>query len=277
MATCYTSDYAMNGYLNDIERYTLLTQDDEKRLAKEINEGKKGAVEAMVSANLRLVVKIARGYTSKDNSLIDLIQEGNIGLIRAAEKFDPNMGCKFSTYAAYWIKHYITRYIAKRSRIIRMPIRKGNLYNKILQASNQLAAELGREATVEEISALLDVSLDQVTDLMEAFQSVVSLEEPLNEDGFTLYDTLHDDGNNHPESMTLKDDLKRDLLDALDSLMENEQKIIRKRYGLESNKVHTLKELSEEFKISTETVRQIELRALAKMRKQNDGLRGYMD
>ena len=198
--------------------------------------------------------------------MIDLIQEGNLGLIRAAEKFDYKMGCRFSTYASYWIKHYITRFIAKRSRTIRVPIRKGDLFKKIKRAQESLVSDLGKDPSVREIADLLGIDENVVADIMEVFQPTVSLEHPLNDDEFNLYEVVSDEKYQSPDAGIYKRDLRCELEEAMNSLMENERKILRMRFGFDGDDPVTLKEVGAVFGISAETVRQIESRAMGKIR-----------
>lgn len=278
MKTYNTGDeLSLNNYFSSINRIALLTQEEESVLAKSKCEGNEKAKEKLINSNLRLVVKIAKNYTSIDSAIIDLIQEGNLGLIRAAEKFDYSMGCRFSTYASYWIKHYITRFIAKRSRTIRIPIRKGDLFKKIKKAREILISENGREPNSVEIAELLGISEREVNDIIEVFQPTVSLEYPLNDSDFSLLEVVEDETTKSPDFNLSKDELKKTLDEALNSLMDNEKKILRMRFGFDDDRSVTLKEVGNKFGISAETVRQIESRAMNKIKQKFAHLQDYLD
>jgi len=270
-------DISMTNYFSSINEVNLLTSEEEITLAKAKCEGDEKSKEKLINANLRLVVKIAKNYTSLEPSLIDLIQEGNLGLIRAAEKFDYTMGCRFSTYASYWIKHYITRFIAKRSRTIRVPIRKGDLFKKIKRAQDSLVNSLGKEPSHKEIADMLGIEEKSVSDIMEVFQPTISLEYPLNDDEFNLYEVVSDEKFQSPDMGIYKRDLKEELEHAMESLMDNEKQILKKRFGFEDEEPVTLKEVGNEFGISAETVRQIEARAMSKIKQKYSFLQDYID
>ncbi len=270
-------DLSINQYFNAINQVELLTPEEEIELAKKKCKGDEKAKEALINANLRLVVKIAKNYTNLESSLIDLIQEGNLGLIRAAEKFDYKMGCRFSTYASYWIKHYITRFIAKRSRTIRVPIRKGDLFKKIKRAQDELTNELGKEPTYKDIADMLGIDERSVSDILEVFQPTVSLEYPLNDEEFNLYEVVSDEKFLSPDTSISRRDLKKELEIAMESLMENERLILTKRFGLDGNEPVTLKDVGNEFGISAETVRQIEARAMQKIKQRFAYLADYIE
>jgi RNA polymerase primary sigma factor len=269
-------EISINQYFHEINAVKLLTGEEEVELARAKGKGDLKAQEKLINANLRLVVKIAKNYTSLEPSLIDLVQEGNLGLIRAAEKFDYKMGCRFSTYASYWIKHYITRFIAKRSRTIRVPIRKGDLFKKIKKAQESLISDLGKEPSVREIAELLGIDENIVADIMEVFQPTVSLEHPLNDDEFNLYEVVSDEKYQSPDSAITRKDLRSELEAAMNSLMDNEKKILRLRFGFDNDRPVTLKEVGAEFGISAETVRQIESRAMTKIRRKFSHLGNYL-
>lgn len=270
-------DLSINQYFNAINQIELLTPEEEIELAKKKCKGDEKAKEALINANLRLVVKIAKNYTNLESSLIDLIQEGNLGLIRAAEKFDYKMGCRFSTYASYWIKHYITRFIAKRSRTIRVPIRKGDLFKKIKRVQDELTNELGKEPSYKDIADMLGIDERSVSDILEVFQPTVSLEYPLNDEEFNLYEVVSDEKFLSPDTSISRRDLKKELEIAMESLMENERLILTKRFGLDGNEPVTLKDVGNEFGISAETVRQIEARAMQKIKQRFAYLADYIE
>lgn len=270
-------DLSINQYFSAINQVELLTPEEEIELAKKKCKGDEKAKEALINANLRLVVKIAKNYTNLESSLIDLIQEGNLGLIRAAEKFDYKMGCRFSTYASYWIKHYITRFIAKRSRTIRVPIRKGDLFKKIKRAQDELTNELGKEPSYKDIADMLGIDERSVSDILEVFQPTVSLEYPLNDEEFNLYEVVSDEKFLSPDTSISRRDLKKELEIAMESLMENERLILTKRFGLDGNEPVTLKDVGNEFGISAETVRQIEARAMQKIKQRFAYLADYIE
>lgn len=269
-------EIGIHQYFHAINTVNLLSGEEELMLAKEKCRGNLLAKERLINANLRLVVKIAKNYTSLEPSLIDLIQEGNLGLIRAAEKFDYKMGCRFSTYASYWIKHYITRFIAKRSRTIRIPIRKGDLYKKIKKTQETLTSDLGKEPTCREIAEILCIEEGIVADIMEVFQPTVSLEHPLNDEDFNLYEVVSDEKYQSPDASVYKRDLRDELEEAMNSLLENEKMILRMRFGFDTDRPVTLKEVGAEFGISAETVRQIESRAMSKIRQKFAHLENYL-
>jgi len=277
MNNLYADEISMKNYYHEINEVKLLTQEEEIELARSKVNGNKDAQDQLVNANLRLVVKIARNYTSLEPSLIDLIQEGNMGLIRAAEKFDYQMGCRFSTYASYWIKHYITRFIAKKSRTIRVPIRKGDLFKKIKKARDTLMGSLGREPTNKEIAGMLSIDEKIVAEIQELFQPTVSLEYPLNNGEFSLLEVVGDNKGYDPDHGIYRRELKDELEDAMDTLMENERKILRMRFGFDDDRPITLKEIGNQFGVSAETVRQIESRAIDKIRKKYPHLQDYIE
>lgn len=271
-----SSQTELQNYFSSINKIALLSQEEESRLAKSKCQGDEKAKEKLINSNLRLVVKIAKNYTSLEPSIIDLVQEGNLGLIRAAEKFDPKMGCRFSTYASYWIKHYITRFIAKRSRTIRVPIRKGDLHKKINKARELLLSESGHEPTAVELAELLGVHEKDVRDIQEVFQPTVSLEHPLNDTDFSLLEVVEDAKALSPDYHVTRSELKEELESAMNSLLENEKKILRMRFGFDDDRPVTLKELGDEFGVSAETVRQIESRAMNKIKQKFSHLQDFL-
>lgn len=271
-----SSQTELQNYFSSINKIALLSQEEEASLAKSKCQGDEKAKEKLINSNLRLVVKIAKNYTSLEPSIIDLIQEGNLGLIRAAEKFDPKIGCRFSTYASYWIKHYITRFIAKRSRTIRVPIRKGDLHKKITKARELLLSENGHEPTVLDLAVLLGVHEKEVRDIQEVFQPTVSLDNPLNDTDFSLLEVVEDATTVSPDYHVTRSELKEELESAMNSLLENEKKILRMRFGFDDDRPVTLKELGDEFGVSAETVRQIESRAMNKIKQKFSHLQDFL-
>lgn len=272
-----SSQTELQNYFSSINKIALLSQEEEVRLAKSKCQGDEKAKEKLINSNLRLVVKIAKNYTSLEPSIIDLVQEGNLGLIRAAEKFDPKMGCRFSTYASYWIKHYITRFIAKRSRAIRVPIRKGDLHKKINKAREILMSESGHEPTAVELAELIGVHEKEVRDIQEVFQPTVSLEHPLGDADFSLLEVVEDATSISPDYDLTRSELKEELESAMNTLLENEKKILRMRFGFDDDRPVTLKELGDEFGVSAETVRQIESRAMNKIKQKFSHLQDFLD
>nr|MBP7902283.1 sigma-70 family RNA polymerase sigma factor [Spirochaetota bacterium] len=219
--------------------------------------------------------KIARGYSGTESSLIDLIQEGNIGLLRAAEKFDSNAGCKFSTYASFWIKHYISRFIAKKSRPIRLPIRKSDLLRKISFTKEYLMKTEGREPSNSEIAEYLNTDIETISDVLDSFQHIVSLDAELDND-FRVMDIVADKKNPAPEKKIINEELSLSIKAALDSLLGNEKSILMKRFGIDGNKSATLKEIGNEMNLSAETIRQIETRALSRIKEKHSYLKEYV-
>lgn len=277
MNMAIADDSCVGSYFASITRFSLLDAVDEERLATLKNAGDEKAREALIKGNLRLVIRIAKSYINFEPSLIDLIQEGNIGLIRAAEKFDPSMGCRFSTYASYWIKHYITRFIAKTGRPIRLPIRKSDLFKKMQLERDSFIAEFGTEPTVRDLSILLGVQDKDVVELLECCQSTVSLETPLASSDASLHDVIHDEKTLPPETVYARKELTSEIDRAMDSLVDNEKQILKMRYGFSDDGTSTLKEAGAKLGVSAETVRQIEMRAIDKIRRQYSYLQHYMD
>ena len=266
-------------YLAEIGRVRLLTHADEIRLAKGIARGCKRSKDRLVEANLRLVVSIAKKYRNRGVSFLDLIQEGNLGLIRAAEKFDYHKGYKFSTYATWWIRQAITRAIADKGRTIRIPVHMVEKVNKFHRTHRRMTQTLGREPVDEEIARELDVSVEEILRLQEISQRAISLETPVgDEDSSHLGDFLEDAGTVTPTEAVSEALLKSHLREALDELPERERQIIELRFGMKDDRPRTLEEVGREFDITRERVRQIQMKTLNLLREQRrtQNLRGYL-
>ncbi|MBI2952792.1 MAG: sigma-70 family RNA polymerase sigma factor [Chloroflexi bacterium] len=255
-------------YLKEIAATPLLTSAQEVALAKRIEQGDVEAVEQMIRSNLRLVVSVAKKYVGRGLGMLDLIQEGNIGLMRAIHKFDWRRGYKFSTYATWWIRQAITRAIADQSRTIRIPVHVNETINRFTKITQRLAQELGRAPTPEEIAKAMGTSPVKVRDIMRAVQRPLSLETPVGEEEETqLGDLIRDDGSRSPDEAT-DQLLRRDEVEAaLDDLTPREKKVIQLRFGLDNGKQRTLEEIGDVFGVSRERIRQIEAEALRKLRK----------
>ncbi len=266
-------------YLAEIGRVRLLTHADEIRLAKGIERGDKGCKDRLVEANLRLVVSIAKKYRNRGVSFLDLIQEGNLGLIRAAEKFDHTKGYKFSTYATWWIRQAITRAIADKGRTIRIPVHMVEKVNKFHRTQRRMTQALGREPTDDEIAHQLEVSVEEILRLQEISQRAISLETPVgDEDSSALGDFLEDAGTVTPTEAVSEALLKSHLREALDELPERERQIIELRFGMKDDRPRTLEEVGREFDITRERVRQIQMKTLNLLREQRrtQNLREYL-
>jgi RNA polymerase primary sigma factor len=266
-------------YLAEIGRVRLLTHADEIRLAKGIERGDKRCKDRLVEANLRLVVSIAKKYRNRGVSFLDLIQEGNLGLIRAAEKFDHTKGYKFSTYATWWIRQAITRAIADKGRTIRIPVHMVEKVNKFHRTQRRMTQALGREPTDEEIAHELNVSVEEILRLQEISQRAISLETPVGEeDSSALGDFLEDVGTVTPTEAVSEALLKSHLREALDELPERERQIIELRFGMKDDRPRTLEEVGREFDITRERVRQIQMKTLNLLREQRrtQNLREYL-
>ncbi|MGU3469973.1 RNA polymerase sigma factor RpoD [Paenibacillus sp. D51F] len=254
-------------YLKEIGRVPLLLADDEIELAKRIEKGDEEAKRRLAEANLRLVVSIAKRYVGRGMLFLDLIQEGNMGLIKAVEKFDHQKGFKFSTYATWWIRQAITRAIADQARTIRIPVHMVETINKLIRVSRQLLQELGREPTPEEIAAEMDLSTDKVREIMKIAQEPVSLETPIGEeDDSHLGDFIEDQEALAPADAAAYELLKEQLEDVLDTLTEREENVLRLRFGLDDGRTRTLEEVGKVFGVTRERIRQIEAKALRKLR-----------
>ncbi|WDL96349.1 RNA polymerase sigma factor RpoD [Alicyclobacillus sp. ALC3] len=254
-------------YLKEIGRVPLLSAADEIELAKRIEAGDEEAKRRLAEANLRLVVSIAKRYVGRGMLFLDLIQEGNLGLIKAVEKFDYRKGYKFSTYATWWIRQAITRAIADQARTIRIPVHMVETINKLIRISRQLLQELGREPTAEEIAAEMDMTPEKVREIQKIAQEPVSLETPIGEeDDSHLGDFIPDDEAPAPADAAAYELLKEQLEDVLDTLTEREENVLRLRFGLDDGRTRTLEEVGKVFGVTRERIRQIEAKALRKLR-----------
>ncbi len=254
-------------YLKEIGKVPLLSSDDEIELAKRMEVGDEEAKKRLAEANLRLVVSIAKRYVGRGMLFLDLIQEGNLGLIKAVEKFDFRKGFKFSTYATWWIRQAITRAIADQARTIRIPVHMVETINKLIRVSRQLLQELGRDPTPEEIAKEMGMSEDKVRDIMKISQEPVSLETPIGEEEDShLGDFIPDDDAPAPAESAAFTLLKEQLIDVLDTLTPREEKVLRLRFGLDDGRARTLEEVGREFNVTRERIRQIEAKALRKLR-----------
>lgn len=267
-------------YLKEIGRVDLLTGDEEKILAQAIIDGDPDAKNHLAEANLRLVVSIAKRYVGRGMSFLDLIQEGNLGLLKAVEKFDHTKGFKFSTYATWWIRQAITRAIADQARTIRIPVHMVETINKLVRTQRQLVQELGRDPEIEEIAAELDMTDEKVREIMRISQEPVSLEKPIGEEEDShLGDFIPDEDAPSPESQASFTLLKEQLNDVLADLTPREEKVLRLRFGLDDGRSRTLEEVGREFNVTRERIRQIEAKALRKMRhpSRSKKLKDYLD
>lgn len=266
------ADDSVRLYLREIGKIPLLTAEEELKLAHEVVAGSKGAKDKMAEANMRLVVSIAKRYVGRGLDLLDLIQEGNTGLLRAVEKFDPDKGFKFSTYATWWIRQAITRAIADQARTIRIPVHMVETINKLLRTQRRLTQELNREPTNEEIAKAMEIEVEKVEHIMKIKQDISSLDASVRDDeeDSVLADFIEDEDTISPEESATGSLLKEHVKEMLSSLTEREQKILKLRFGLEDGKSHTLEEVGQEFSVTRERIRQIEAKALAKLRKHKD-------
>lgn len=254
-------------YLREIGKISLLTAEEEVELAKGVEAGDPVAKAHLVDANLRLVVSIAKKYIGRGMLFLDLIQEGNLGLIRAVEKFDYQKGFKFSTYATWWIRQAITRAIADQARTIRIPVHMVETINKLIRISRQLVQRLGREPTAEEIAAEMEISSDRVEEIQRIAQEPVSLETPIGEEEDSqLGDFLEDKDMPNPEEVAASMILREQLEEMLADLSEREREVLRLRFGLEDGHAHTLEDVGRRFGVTRERIRQIEAKALRKLR-----------
>mgnify|MGYP002801738038 FL=1 len=267
-------------YLKEIGKVPLLSAEREIELAKRMEEGDEEARKELAEANLRLVVSIAKRYVGRGMLFLDLIQEGNLGLIKAVEKFDYHKGYKFSTYATWWIRQAITRAIADQARTIRIPVHMVETINKLIRVSRQLLQELGREPLPEEIAKELDMPVERVREILKISQEPVSLETPIGEEEDShLGDFIQDDNVPVPAEAAAQTLLKEQLDEVLDTLTEREQKVLRLRFGMNDGRARTLEEVGREFDVTRERIRQIEAKALRKLRhpSRSRKLRDYLD
>ncbi len=268
------SDDSVRLYLREIGKIPLLNAEEELALAKKVVAGDKRSKDKMAEANMRLVVSIAKRYSGRGLDFLDLIQEGNTGLLRAVEKFDPEKGFKFSTYATWWIRQAITRAIADQARTIRIPVHMVETINKLLRTQRRMTQELNREPTIEELGKELEMEPEKVEYVMKIKQDITSLDAGVGRDGddedSVLRDFIEDEDSATPEESAASQLLKEQVQSILSSLSDREQKIIKMRFGLENGKSHTLEEVGQEFAVTRERIRQIEAKALAKLRKHKD-------
>lgn len=268
------SDDSVRLYLREIGKIPLLSAEEELELAQKVVAGDKRAKDKMAEANMRLVVSIAKRYSGRGLDFLDLIQEGNTGLLRAVEKFDPDKGFKFSTYATWWIRQAITRAIADQARVIRIPVHMVETINKLLRTQRRMTQELNREPSIEELAKELEMEPEKVEYVIKIKQDIQSLDAGVGRDGededSVLQDFIEDEEGITPEESATTQLLKEQVQDVLSTLSDREQKIIRMRFGLDNGKSHTLEEVGQEFAVTRERIRQIEAKALAKLRKHKD-------
>ncbi len=266
------ADDSVRLYLREIGKIPLLTAEEELALARKVKRGDKKAKDQMAEANMRLVVSIAKRYVGRGLDLLDLIQEGNTGLLRAVEKFDPERGFKFSTYATWWIRQAITRAIADQARTIRIPVHMVETINKLLRTQRRLTQELNREPTNEELAAAMEMEVEKVEHIMKIKQDISSLDASVRDDDeeSSLGDFIEDEEAKPASEYASEQLLKEQIRSVLGTLTEREQKILRLRFGLEDGRNHTLEEVGQEFSVTRERIRQIEAKALAKLRKHKD-------
>lgn len=268
------ADDSVRLYLREIGKIPLLTPEEEADLAQRIVKGDKKAKDKMVESNMRLVVSIAKRYGGRGLDFLDLIQEGNTGLLRAVDKFDPEKGFKFSTYATWWVRQAITRAIADQARTIRIPVHMVETINKVLRTTRKLTSELNREPTNEEIAKALNMEPEKIDYVMKIKQDIASLDASVGRDGddedSVLGDFVEDEDRDRPEDSAANQILKEQLSEIIATLTDREQKIIRLRFGIGGERPHTLEEVGSEFDVTRERIRQIEAKALAKLRKNKD-------
>ena len=280
MAEGISIDDPVRMYLKEIGRVPLLTADEEIEIAQRMEQGDEEAKKKLAEANLRLVVSIAKRYVGRGMLFLDLIQEGNLGLIKAVEKFDYRKGYKFSTYATWWIRQAITRAIADQARTIRIPVHMVETINKLIRVSRQLLQEYGREPTPDEIAKAMGISESKVREIIKIAQEPVSLETPIGEEEDShLGDFIEDEGAPAPAEAASHALMKEQLWDVLETLTPREEKVLRLRFGLDDGHQRTLEEVGKEFKVTRERIRQIEAKALRKLRhpSRSKKLKDYLD
>lgn len=254
-------------YLKEIGEAPLLTREEEVELAKRIEKGDQAAKRTLAESNLRLVVSVAKKYVGRGMTFLDLIQEGNVGLMKAVEKFDYTKGYKFSTYATWWIRQAVTRSIADQGRTIRVPVHMIENINKLISVQKQLIHDLGRDPTPEEIAEIMDIDVDRVENIMKIAQKPVSLETPIGEEEDTeLGNFIEDNLIQTPAEATAHVMLKEQLLEVLETLSEREQKVLRLRFGIDDGRARTLEEVGKVFDVTRERIRQIESKAIRKLK-----------
>lgn len=274
------SDDSVRLYLREIGKIPLLSAEEELDLAQKVVAGDKKAKDKMAEANMRLVVSIAKRYSGRGLDFLDLIQEGNTGLLRAVEKFDPDKGFKFSTYATWWIRQAITRAIADQARTIRIPVHMVETINKLLRTQRRMTQELNREPSIEELAKELEMDTEKVEYVIKIKQDIHSLDAGVGRDGdddseSVLGDFIEDEDATRPEDSAANQLLKEQVADILSTLTDREQKIVKMRFGLDDGKNHTLEEVGQEFSVTRERIRQIEAKALTKLRKHKDAKKLY--
>jgi RNA polymerase primary sigma factor len=270
LAEDYGAGDPVRMYLREIGKVPLLSNEEELELAKRIQKGDQEAAQKMTEANLRLVVSIAKRYVGRGMQLLDLVQEGNLGLLKAVEKYDYTKGFKFSTYATWWVRQAITRALADQARTIRIPVHMVETMNKLTQHSRKLQQELGREPSLEELAEVMHMSPERINEIRQMCMEPVSLESPVGEeDDSHLGDFIEDDSGSQPAEAVSQAMLRQQLMEILDTLSEREAKVLRLRYGLDDGRPRTLEEVGREFNVTRERVRQIEAKALRKIRNPN--------
>jgi RNA polymerase primary sigma factor len=271
-----SGDDVLKTYMQEIKRFSLLSFAEEQELSRQIQQGSAKAHRKLVEANLRLVVKIARSYVRDDISFLDIIQEGNIGLMHAAEKYDHAKNVRFSTYAAWWIRQYITRFLVNRRRVIRLPHRKEEICRQIQRSYHTLSQTLMHQPRSNEIAEAIGVTVEDVESILNMTSTPIPLEPENEEDKTPSFIELHEDYTYNPEQAMLREDSRREALDCLANLKDRERRILMYRYELDGCEHHTLKKIGDKMGISPETVRQIELRALKKIKTHAEKIRSYL-
>lgn len=266
----------LQAYFDQIKRTPLLSFEEEVDLSKRIQSGDEEAKRHLIEANLRLVVKIAKGFLTTDVALLDLVQEGNLGLIRAAAKYDHRKNVRFSTYASWWIKQAISRAMSNKRRPIRLPHRKENALRKIQQAQGSLSQSLMREPTFDEVASEVGLDSDEVERIAGLAGTMVSLDSEINDEDSGTFHDVFEDYSYSPDEILMQDSVREETLRFLERLKERERQILLYRFAFNGGKKHTLKSISDEMGISPETVRQIEIRALKRLRQEADVLREYV-